>query len=95
MMCETAEREGLAEQYVRGQLSPALKDEFEIHLLECPKCLGKVETLNEIQFGLRQREESIRDAEVVGQRRVRAWLVAVLVVLAIALITIGTWYFWK
>jgi anti-sigma factor RsiW len=92
MMCKTAEREALAEQYVRGELSLGLKDEFEIHLLECPKCLGKVETLNEIQFGLRAREDDIRDAEIVRHGWVRAWLMALLVV-AVALIAVGSLYF--
>ena len=92
-MCKTAEREGLAEQYVRGQLGLELKDEFEIHLLECPKCLGTVETLNEIQFGLKSREENIREADIAGQGRRRAYLVAAVIILTIALIAIGAWYF--
>ena len=93
-MCKTAERDGLAEQYVRGQLSLELKDEFEIHLLECRKCLGTVETLNEIQFGLKAREDSIREVDVADER-LRGWLVTALVLLTIALIAVGIWYFQK
>jgi hypothetical protein len=92
MMCKTAEREGLAERYVRGQLGLEMKEEFEIHLLECPKCLERVETLNEIQFGVKARGNGIRDAEVVRNGRVLSWLIAVLVLLGIALIVVGTYF---
>jgi hypothetical protein len=91
MMCKTAQRERWAEQYVQGQLSFKLKDEFEIHLLECPKCLGEVETLNEIQFGLRARADDIREAEVVGRAWLRPWLA--MVMLAIVVVAVGIWYF--
>ena len=93
-MCKTAEREGLAEQYVRGQLGLEKLDEFELHLLECRKCLGRVETLNEIQLGLKAHKDIIREAEVVRNGRPRLWLM-ILTLLAIAAVTVGSWYYWK
>ena len=93
-MCKTAEREELAEQYVRGQLSLEQRDEFEIHLLECPKCLGRVETMNEVQFGLKTRGGVIREEKISSTGRLDKWLVTIAVTVGIVIVAIAV-YFWK
>ncbi len=60
MDCEAIQREELAEKYVHKRLDAAQMDEFETHLLECPKCAKKLELLQAVQTDLAERAQEIR-----------------------------------
>jgi anti-sigma factor RsiW len=90
MSCRATEREALAEEYVRGQLCPREQEEFEVHLLECPKCLARVETLSEVEMGLVERDGDIRGAVVHGSK-MRMWTVVIAVVMVLLVVLVEWW----
>ncbi len=53
MDCSLGTGHHLAEAYVAGTLSEAEQDAFEQHFFGCPACLARVQTLQEVQDGLR------------------------------------------
>lgn len=61
MDCQAINREELAEKYVHHRLDATLVDEFETHLLECPKCARELELLQAMQTDLAERAHEIRD----------------------------------
>jgi anti-sigma factor RsiW len=58
MECRELYREESAEKYLNGQLDPAARDEFEVHILECAECLRRVEALEMLRQELAQRTPS-------------------------------------
>jgi len=60
MDCANIDRNELAEKYLNGRLEEAKQDDFEIHILECEKCLQIVETLQAVHFDLSERAPAIR-----------------------------------
>ncbi len=52
MRCEQAIHEELAEKYVAARLAEPLQEEFEVHVLECPRCRNQVERLQDLQADL-------------------------------------------
>lgn len=90
MTCGIANREEVAEHYVEGQLCPWQQEEFEIHLLECGKCLTTVETLSEVQEELQERGGEIRAGEIGRRSRVGMWVVMVTALIVL----IGASYLW-
>jgi len=60
MDCRELERNELVEKYVSGHLDPALEDDFEIHLLECPRCQQAVEVLQNVAHDLAERAHEVR-----------------------------------
>lgn len=60
MDCLTVNREELAEKYLQEKLDPAQQDEFETHLLECPKCMQELELLQTLRRDLADRAHEIR-----------------------------------
>jgi anti-sigma factor RsiW len=55
MECHESHRDESAEKYLNGQLDPAARDEFEVHILECTECLRRVEALEMLRHELAQR----------------------------------------
>ena len=49
MECQELHRDELAEQYLNGQLDPATQDDFEVHILECARCLNRVEAMQALR----------------------------------------------
>jgi anti-sigma factor RsiW len=55
MECRELHRDESAEKYLNGQLDPATRDGFEVHILECAECLRRVEALQMLRHELAQR----------------------------------------
>ena len=87
MDCQELDRKELAEKYVSGQLDPALQDEFETHILECPRCLRTLEVLQNVRDDLADRAHEIRAHSSVQRVRSRWWVAAV-PVLAIVVVVV-------
>ncbi|HLQ51702.1 MAG TPA: hypothetical protein VK129_09410 [Terriglobales bacterium] len=87
MNCQHVADDELVERYLNGQLEPALQDDFEVHILECPHCLARAETLSAARAGLAQRAHEIRLLPARAGRRLRlAWLgIAAVLIVACAL----------
>src|SRR5215471_11509164 len=69
MDCRETDRGELAEKYLRGELDLAHQEEFEVHILECSKCLQALDALDLIRRGLGERAHLLR-----GQTsRQRGW----------------------
>jgi hypothetical protein len=60
MDCQAIDREDLAEKYLGHRMDAAQMDEFETHLLECPKCARELELLQTVQRDLAERAHEIR-----------------------------------
>ena len=60
MDCKIIEQNELAEKYVAGGLDSSQQDEFEVHLLECSRCLDAIEMLDAVRFDLMERDAAIR-----------------------------------
>jgi hypothetical protein len=62
------EREGIAELYATGRLSPEDEDAFEIHLLECRECRDRVELADDLRSSFRMvaAEDATRTALQAG-----------------------------
>ncbi|PYX93397.1 MAG: hypothetical protein DMG67_04300 [Acidobacteria bacterium] len=75
MNCQRVADDEIVERYLNGQLEPALQDDFEVHILECPHCRARAETLSAARAGLAQRAHEIRLLPARAARRLRlAWL---------------------
>src|SRR5262249_37151993 len=60
MDCSNIDRDELAEEYLNGILDEVRQSDFEIHILECQKCLEAVEMLQAVRFDLGDRAPAIR-----------------------------------
>jgi hypothetical protein len=72
MKCQELQQSDLAEKYVSGQLDESRQNEFELHILECAKCLQAVEVLQALRLELNERARQIR-AQATHQRRWFRW----------------------
>ena len=61
----------LAEKYLNGQLDPAARDEFEVHILECAQCLRRIEAVQTLRQELAERAHQIRAYSQVERFRFR------------------------
>ncbi len=71
MNCQNVGEDGIAEKYLKGELEPPVQDEFEVHILECPRCLQSVETLQEMRTALAAQAHEIRLASQRPSFRLR------------------------
>jgi len=69
MQCQELHRDELAEKYLNGQLNPAAQDEFEVHILECVRCLRQVEAVQNLRQELDERAHQIRAYSQVEHSR--------------------------
>ena len=76
--CIDVEEGDLAARYVAGALSPQVRDAFEIHLLECKRCLGEVELATAVR-------RSLPPAAASGTR----WKIAALGAIAAAIVFVA------
>jgi hypothetical protein len=76
MNCQSVGEDGIAEKYLKGELEPPVQDEFEVHILECPRCLQSVETLQEMRTALAAQAHEIRLASQRPSFRLRYWAFA-------------------
>lgn len=83
MDCRALESGELVERYLRGELDSALQDEFEVHTLECPKCLQVLELFLTVRDDLTQRAHEIRIHPLVQRVRFRWQWVAVVSMLTL------------
>jgi TolA-binding protein len=60
MDCQRVITDEIAGKYLNGRLDAALQDEFEVHLLECPKCLAEVEAVTALTSVLKEQAHEIR-----------------------------------
>lgn len=60
MECQELHRDDVAEKYLNGQLDPAARDEFEVHILECRQCLRRVEAVQALRQELADHAHQIR-----------------------------------
>ena len=83
MLCRDVEENEIAERYLRGQLDSAAQDEFELHILDCSRCLASVELLQAVSEDLASRAPEIRTQASIPEPRARwSWVaVAVLSIL--------------
>ena len=66
---------GLVERYVKRRLEPQLEQAFEIHLLDCPRCIDAIETAEFLEAGLRDGLAADPPAAVPPRRaRPLTWL---------------------
>jgi hypothetical protein len=85
MDCQHITDNELVERYLNGQLDPAVQDDLEVHILECPECLSRAETLNAIRSDLASRTREIRPAaRISGQQLAWMGIAAALVTMCIA-----------
>ena len=94
MDCSKIDRNELAEEYLNDALDEAQQSDFEIHILECQKCLEAVEVLQAVRFDLSDRAPAIRTYSYVPHRDLRwAWVAVVAtVILAFATGTGKLWF---
>ena len=79
MECQELHRSELAEKYFNGQLDPATRDDFEVHILECPQCLQDVEAVLALREQLADRASQIRAySKIEGSQFLGRWISAVL-----------------
>lgn len=92
MLCRDVERNEIAEKYLNGQLDPALQDEFELHILDCRRCLASLELLEAVREDLAARAREIRShASATGVRFRWKWVaVAALSLLALTIGFVST-----
>jgi hypothetical protein len=83
MDCEDIRRDGLAERYLRRDLTDVERDAYERHYFSCNACLEELETLE----GLR---EAFRQAKTPG-RGIPAWA---WVLAATLVLTVGIRWVW-
>ncbi len=76
MNCQSVGEDGIAEKYLKGELEPPVQDEFEVHILECLRCLQSVETLQEMRTALAAQAHEIRLASQRPSFRLRYWAFA-------------------
>jgi TolA-binding protein len=69
MNCQELDRDELVEKYLRNQLDSTMQDDFEIHILECPRCLQTLEALQAVEDELAQRAPEIRTQHPVPAPR--------------------------
>jgi hypothetical protein len=60
MDCQKLDRDEIVEKYLGGKLDSAAEDEFEVHLLECARCLHAVEIVQAVTNDLAERAHEIR-----------------------------------
>ena len=87
MDCLTVNREELAEKYLQEKLDPAQQDEFETHLLECPKCMQELELLQALCRDLADRAHEIRGW--TASKPFFRWQVAVLAMVFVMVLALG------
>jgi hypothetical protein len=73
MECRQLHRDELAEKYLNGQLDPSLRDEFEVHILECAPCLRSVEAVQTLGQELAERAPQIRAYSQIERSPFRRW----------------------
>ena len=73
MVCLEVEQNDIAEKYLNGQLDAALQDEFELHILDCSRCLASVELLQALREDLAARAPEIRSRGSVTVRLQWKW----------------------
>ena len=78
--CQDVEEGDLAARYVAGSLSPHVRDAFEIHLLECTRCLGEVELATAVRRSLPRPAARPGRWKIVAMGAVAATIVTVAVV---------------
>lgn len=54
MDCDFIVRDDLAERYLRGELSAADQEAYELHFFECQRCFGELSSLQAIQDAMRE-----------------------------------------
>src|SRR5512146_120820 len=89
MNCERVSCEEIADKYVSGQLDSPLRDEFEIHILGCRKCLELVGAYEGLRSELAARADEIRvtpERKFFRFRLVWVPAAAILVVVAYSLV---------
>ncbi len=57
MECQELHRDELAEKYLNGRLDSATRDEFEVHILECARCLRSLEAIQILRQELAARAD--------------------------------------
>ena len=60
MFCREVDERELAVKYFAGELGPEVRDEFEVHLLQCDRCRSSVEALQLTSDALAERAHEIR-----------------------------------
>jgi len=62
------------ERYLRGELSEAEREEFELHFLQCPACVEEMESTAAFTAGLRAAfRERARGRGCLGRLILRWW----------------------
>ena len=56
--CRACGRAHLVDSYVWGRLEPAARNAFELHLMECPSCIGSVELERLLRRAIRDQKTS-------------------------------------
>ena len=88
MDCSNIDRNELAEEYLNGALDEANQSDFEIHILECQKCLQAVEMLQVVRFDLTDRAPAIRSQNPAPSHWWFRWQWAAI---ACSLTIVGVW----
>ncbi len=74
MNCQRVSDDELVERYLNGQLDPAVQDDLEVHILECPECLSRAEALSAIRANLAPRARKIGSPAKTTRRQQVAWM---------------------
>jgi hypothetical protein len=74
MDCQRITDDELVESYLNGRLDPAVQDELEVHILECPQCLARAEALNAIRANLVPEDRRIVLPVNASRQRQVAWV---------------------
>jgi len=64
MTCRVIDQAEVIPKYLNDQLAPAARDDFEVHILECPECQDMVELFQRVREQLQARAHEIRTYRV-------------------------------
>jgi hypothetical protein len=94
--CRQIAEEELLEKYLAGRLESPLRDDFEVHILECPKCQRDLEMLEELRSGLAAKANEIRQQAgpvsrfrplfIPTRLRAAGWAAVASVILAVTIV---------
>lgn len=81
MTCEDVDNGEIVERYLRDDLSPETREEFEQHYFECDRCFGLLQTYRTMRVELsRSRSGTWHDVQATSWVRRWGWLPAAAVV---------------
>jgi hypothetical protein len=90
--CTWIDRDDVFEDYVRGTLSPGVRDEFEAHILACDACFDHARTYRALAEELKNNPGASRAAAQTGSRTALKWGWVGLAAAALVVAAAAAWW---